>query len=65
MPGETPRATEVRRQFVNRVRPEQRTEEGVARFYKRLAANCPELLSAGKNGDPLERLRKDLKGLYK
>ena len=65
MPREIPRVTEVRRQFVGRVRPEQRTEGGVVRFYKWLIGNCPELLVAGKQGDPLARLRKELGGLYK
>ena len=66
MPRETPRITEVRRQFINRVNPEERTEEGVAQFYRWLMGNCPELLAVGKQGDDaLAQLRKDLAGLYK
>ena len=57
------RANEVRRQFVNRVRLEERTEEGVSRFYEWLAQNCPELVET-KRGDPISNLKQDLRGLY-
>ena len=59
------RVTEVRRQFTSRVRPEERTEEGVMRFCMWLVRNRPELLWADKQSYPLAHLREDLKGLYK
>ena len=65
MSREGRRVTEVRRQFISRVRPEERTELGILRFFEWLIGNCPELLVVGKKGDPLAQLRKDLKGLYK
>ena len=55
----------VRRQFTSRVRPIERDEHGLLRFFEWLIANCPELLAVGKEGDPLGQLRKDLAGLYK
>ena len=60
-----PRVVEVRRQFLSRFRPEERTENGVARFYEWLKANCPELLLATLRCGPYEQLKTDLGGLYK
>lgn len=41
----------------------ERTEGGIFFFYRWLVRRYPELLPVGK-GDPYERLKADLKGLY-
>ena len=58
------RSANVRRLFVERFPSEERTGNGVFKFYGWLKQNYPELLPREK-GDPYQHLKVDLNGLYK
>jgi len=57
------RKTEVRKLFVERIPPGGRIGNNLLKFYGWLERNYPELLPEEK-GDPYERVKSDLEGLY-
>ena len=61
--AEANRRTRVRKLF--EVRPSaERTEGGILSFFAWVDKNHPDLLPRGP-GDPFEKLKADLKGLYR
>jgi hypothetical protein len=61
--SEALRVARVRQLFGVRS-PKERTENGVLLFFGWLQQHHPELLPKGKQGDPYQHLKSDLKGLY-